>query len=218
MAIPTHSGVTLQTRIYRGDRYSPPVGAGLGITPVFIAPAFSTPEFNAPGFIAPGFTTPGFIAPGLMDDGFTAKFLGSAPGGSVTTIVPSADSTAVAIDTTVLGIVPGTVTLMVDSVVDAELTTLLLLSPAESVAIVTDPVDFESASVCEEEGAPRVIWLAGGGTVIWLAGSGAVIWLAGSGAVMSLGPWGPCTRTGPVGGSVAPFCTTMLSGAPCCVV
>ena len=31
------------------------------------------------------------------------KFLGSAPGGNVTTIVPSADRTAVAMETTVLG-------------------------------------------------------------------------------------------------------------------
>ena len=153
--VTSHNSRTLRqpyTHIYRTERYSPPVGAGLGITPGFNAPAFTTPEFNVPAF-----TTPEFNAPGLMDAGFTTKFLGSAPGGSVTTIVPSADSTAVAMDTTVLGIVPGTVTLMVDSVVDAELTALLLLSPVESVAIVDDPVDFERASVCEEEGALRVI-------------------------------------------------------------
>ena len=128
----------LQTKkINRTERYSPLVGAGLGITP-----GFSAPEVSASG---------------LMDAGFTTKFLGSAPGGSVTTIVPSADSTAVAMDTTVLGIVPGTVTLMVDSVVDVAFNALLLPSSVETVAIVTDPVDLVRASVCEDAGAPRVI-------------------------------------------------------------
>lgn len=71
--------------------------------------------------------------------GFMTRFLGSAPGGRVNTIMPSADNTAVAIDATVLENVPGSVTLIVGTVVP------LVFAPAPAPV---DPANFELVSNC----------------------------------------------------------------------